>query len=172
MLRFSEGRARAPASSFSKLHGPRGVHRLLALPAALALALWGAPASATGSFACEAGEGAVKFEAQGVYSYGLGGAFSNFHGILMVPVPEAPSAEIPLDGDALAHHWFSRGDLKLHVFWEQSEGPVGSVELWLDVKARRKDDTGYRGSYELKVTPSGEGGKVRTFRGGAKCSVG
>lgn len=172
MLPFSHGLGRAPRSGRRKLFGPRARLRALAVPGALALAVWAAPAAATGSFACEAGEGAVKFEAQAAYSYGFGGAFNNFHGILMVPVAGAPSVQIPLDGEALAHHWFSRGELKLHVFSEQSEGPVGSVELWLEVKARGKDATGYRGSYELKVTPSGEGGKVRTFRGGARCSVG
>ncbi len=90
--------------------------------------------------------------------------------------PERPSA-LKFDKDALVHHWFADGDLKLHLYSERKgDTPHGYVELVVETKQSPDDETAYDGTYELQIDDTtdvkdGEGRKLEA-EGKAACSVG
>lgn len=137
----------------------------------------GGTAWATGSFDCTIDDARVSFDAQAAFSHGMGAAFNNFHATLALKAKDAPPEfrELELDGGALVHHWFHGRDLRLHLYYERSEPPFGSLELVMETRGPGGDDTGFAGRYRLKVFVAGQNGArdlERTYTGRAACSAG
>lgn len=168
----SRGRVRAG------LHG--GLVRLarLLVPGMALVCAAASPAAATGSFGCSADDKAVAFEAEAVFSYGLGEPFSNFRSRLSVKGKGAPAglADLELDGQSLVHHWLHGTELKLRLYHERAEAPHGSVELVIETRRRPDDETDYAGRYVLRVFEvggtAGAEGKELIYKGKVTCSVG
>lgn len=134
-------------------------------------------AHATGSLSCTIVDKAVAFQADAVFSHGLGGSFSNFKAALELNGKGVPPdlARLEMDGAALVHHWFSDGEVRLHLYQERAEGAYGSVELVLKTKLSPKDETLYTGRYTLEVATLPEGASeavVERFKGKAECEAG
>jgi hypothetical protein len=136
-------------------------------------------AHATGSFACSAEDKFLTFSAEGVFSHGLGARISNFTAAVDVAAKAAPTGfrKVTFDASHLVHSWLQRRELKLLVYRDQEEGePPGYVELTLETSRSPKDETDYRGRYELTIyhlpaEKAGEG-KTTKARGRISCSVG
>lgn len=161
-----------------RLHPMSVLLRPAGIAAAVMLVLGAvAPAWATGSFACAIKDKKVTFEADAVFSHGLGGAFSNFNAQLALNGAAVPEnlAKLDLDREALVHHWLHDGELRLHLYRERADGPHGEVELVLMTRESPKDETVYEGRYVLRVSEVREGASepvAQVFKGRVRCSVG
>lgn len=143
--------------------------------AAALLAAGAAPASASGSFGCTVDDAAVAFTAEGVFSHGMGEVFSNFRAELTLkPKGQAKAVgPLALDGEALAHHWMSGGELKLRLYHEAAGESQASIDLVVETRRRPSDETTFTGRYRLTLSGAGAAdGKERVLKGRITCSVG
>lgn len=174
---------RPPSAGFRSAPPPlkgRPAHRRASLGAGAALLaamLAATPARATGSLTCTIADKVVAFEADAVFSHGLGGAFTGFSAHLAVTAKDLPEdlAKLDLDQAALVHHWFHGSELKLHLYSERAAGAHGAVELVLETRQSPKDETLFQGRYVLEVSdlpPGASEAVTRTFKGVARCEAG
>lgn len=161
-----------------RLHPARSLLRPASWAVALLVVVLAAvPARASGSFSCTIADKAVAFEADSVFSHGVGGTLSNFSAQLALKGASAPKdlAKLELDQTALVHHWFHDGELRLHLYHERADGPHGEMELVLQTRKNAKDETLFEGRYVLRVSelPEGKSEAVeQVFKGRVRCSVG
>jgi hypothetical protein len=141
-----------------------------------ALILLSTPALASASLACSAEDKAVRFSADAVVSRGLGEQVPQFSGQIELLVQGVPEdfRKLSLSLEHLTQRWLHGGEVKLRIYREREGEPHGSVELVIATRQSRKDETEYRGRYELAVTTVGQDLAAKTLkaRGRATCSFG
>jgi hypothetical protein len=135
-----------------------------------------APAFASASLSCSVDDKSLKFSADAVVSRGLGEQIPQFAGELELLLKGAPEdfRKLPLSLEHLTQRWLYGRQAKLRMYREREGEPHGSVELVVETRRSRKDETEYRGRYELTVTTVGADSAAKTFkaRGRATCSFG
>ncbi|HEX2840006.1 hypothetical protein [Hyphomicrobium sp.] len=156
----------------------QGVTRAAGLGLA-ALLVGFSPARASGNFLCEIDDQALKFSVESTFSHGLGEVFTDFRGHLSVALKDAPEdfTSIEIGAEQLSHHWFAGPDLKLHIYKERiADAPHGYVELIVETRQSKDDETSYSGAYKLTVFDVGKSstteGRTLKAEGNVSCSVG
>ncbi len=137
-----------------------------------ALAALSSPAFATGGFSCAIKDANITFDAEGGFSYGLGGGFLNFRGEIVLPKEIAPKGleRVALTPSHLGHDWLYDGELRL-LLHAETEGdlPFGSIDLIVKT-TMGEDEISYDGDYRMIVHKAEGEGAERT--GKVSCSVG
>ena len=150
------------------------------LPAvAMAVAVAGSPAWASGGFSCTVEDKALKASVEGAYSRGVGEGVINFGGRIEVLAKAAPEdfRSIELEREHLTQTWIHGRDLKLRMYRErQGSAPHGYVDLVVETRQSPKDELEYAGTFALTVfhvvSEKDSEGKTFTVRGKATCSAG
>ncbi len=150
--------------------------RHLILSFALTLAIV-APAQASGGLSCEAKDKSLTFSVGSSLSRG-GGMFLNIQADLEIHRTEVPRdlRQLALSGEDITQRWLHGRDLKLRFYRERDNKlPHGYIDLVVEAREAKNDESSYRGSYVLSVysLPSEQAseGKRVTLRGNVTCSV-
>jgi hypothetical protein len=143
----------------------------------LLLTFCAAPVLASGGASCEIKDKSLTFEASTTISRGLGGRFTNFkgEGKVLRPGVAADLATLAFEHEHLVHTWISARELKMLVYREREGDKHGYVELTIETKPKPKEESEFRGTYELTVYDTGDNpsaeGKTVKLRGKVTCSV-
>jgi hypothetical protein len=147
-----------------------------ALFRSLALLALSTDALASASLSCSAEDKAIKFSADAVVSRGVGEQMPQFAGEIELLTPNVPQdfRKLALSLEHLTQRWLYGPEAKLRIYHEREGEPHGSVELVVETRQSRRDETEYRGRYELTVTTLGQDSTAKTLkaRGRATCSFG
>ncbi len=150
--------------------------RHLILLFALSLA-FAAPAHASGGMSCEAADKSLSFSVGSGLSRG-GGMFLNMKADLRIHRTDVPRdlRQLVLSGEDITQRWLHGRDLKLRFYRERDNKlPHGYVDLVVEARETKNDESSYRGSYQLSVysLPSEQAseGKRVILRGNVTCSV-
>lgn len=142
---------------------------LLSLAALVTLV---SPAFATGGFSCAVKDANLALDAEGGFSYSLGGGFLNFRGEFVLPADLAPKGleRVTLTPAHLGHDWLYDGELRL-LLHAETEGdlPFASVDIIVKT-VMGEDETTYDGDYRMIVHRAEGEGVERS--GKVSCSVG
>lgn len=145
--------------------------RILALTALAFLSL--APAHATGGISCEVEDRSAKFTIGSPIGRSTGGAFFQFEGELEVRATNVAEdfKKVTFTKDHLTQSWFDARDLKMHVHFERSGEPHGTIDLTVEARGNANAET-WRGRYTLSIgeTVNGEF-RTRRLTGRVSCSV-
>lgn len=111
------------------------------------------PAFASAGIACDIDDAKVKLHIEAAFTRGLGGGMVNFGGELKVLVPGTPAdlRALKLERAAVSQVWYRGRDIKLQLYHERDGEPFASVDLLIETKASPKDESSYRGTYELTI---------------------
>ena len=144
----------------------------------LALIIVTSPAHASAGVSCRAEDASAKFGLSAAFTRGLGGGMVNFGAILQILLPAVPPdlREVQFDRSEVSGVWFYHRDIKFQIHHErQPEGPTGSVDLVIETRESRNDESLYRGRYVLRVhyaeTKDDIKEKSLELRGRVACSV-
>ena len=150
--------------------------RHLILPFILSLAIV-APAHASGGLSCEAKDKSVTFSVDSGLSRG-GGMFLNMKADLRIHRTDVPQdlRQLELSGEDITQRWLYGRDLKLRFYRERDNKlPHGYVELVVEAREKKDDESSYTGTYILWVlshaSEKDNDGKRVTLRGRVTCSV-
>ncbi len=145
--------------------------RILALAALAFLSL--APAHATGGISCEAEDRSAKFTIGSPIGRSTGGAFFQFEGELEVRAANVAEdfKKVAFTKEHLTQSWFDARDLKMHVHFERSGEPHGTIDLTVEARGNANAET-WRGRYVLSIgeTVNGEF-RTRRLTGRVSCSI-
>jgi len=136
-----------------------------------------APAQASGAFSCEAADKAVKFSTSAGLSRG-GGMFLNMSAQLQIRDGAVPQdlRKLELAGEDITQRWLHGRELKLRFYRERDNKlPHGYVDLLIEARESKEDESKYRGSYRLSIyslkTEQDSDGQRTTLRGKVDCFV-
>ena len=145
--------------------------RILALAALACLSA--IPAKATGGVSCTAEDRGAKFTIGSPVGRSTGGAFFQFEGELALRGANVAEdfRKVTLGKDHLTQSWFDARDLKMHVHFERSGEPHGTIDLTVEARGNADAET-WRGRYVLSIgeTVNGEF-RTRRLTGRVSCSV-
>ena len=144
----------------------------------LALLAAASPAHASAGVSCSAEDAAVKFGMSAAFTRGLGGGMVNFGATLQILLPEVPPdlREVKFDRNEVSGVWFYNRDIKFQIHHERKpESPAGSVDLVIETRESRNDESLYYGRYVLRIhyakTKDDIKEKSLELRGRVACSV-
>jgi len=136
-----------------------------------------AEAHATAGVSCRAKDASVKFGLTAAFGRGLGGGMANFGAVLQI-LRGAPEdlRNVRFEREEASQVWFYDRDLKFQLHHERpSGGPAGYVDLVVETRQSRGDESLYRGGYVLRATytdaTAGVHEKSLELRGRVQCGV-
>lgn len=134
------------------------------------------PALASGGLSCEVKDEAVRFQAEGGVTRGMGGAVFSFRGDLEIrdKAVAADLRKISFERSHLAQYWLDGDELRL-LLYKEREGDVPHGYVEIVVRTTSDEEGSYRGSYALTafdMTGDTSGmGKTVTREGAVSCFV-
>jgi hypothetical protein len=149
---------------------------IIVIPIAIIAVIVRAQASA--GVSCRAEDASAKFGIFSAFGRGLGGGMVNFGATLQILTPAVPPdlRTLKFERSEVSLVWFYDHDIKFQLHHERPvDGPSGYVDLVIETKQNRNDESLYRGGYMLRVnyldTKQGGQEKSLELRGSVECSV-
>jgi hypothetical protein len=136
------------------------------------------PAQASVGVSCRVEDPATKFGMSAAFTRGLGSGMVNFGAILQILLPEVHPdlREVKFDRNEVSGIWFYNRDIKFQIHHERPpEGPAGSVDLVIETRESRNDESLYDGRYVLRIDYAKTKEDIKEnsleLRGRVMCSV-
>jgi len=112
-----------------------------------------ARAQATAGVSCRAEDASAKLGLSAAFTRGLGGGLVNFGAALQILAEAPPELRaLQFERSEVSLVWFYGRDLKFQLHRERpSDGPPGYVDLVIETRQSREDESLYRGTYVLNI---------------------